>query len=448
MLHWRGFTDLTYKDYEPLVLTNRDAAALFVSQEAPWQNLRELADYLREHPGKLTGSGTAKGGIWHLALAGGLKALGLPTNAVIWVPSNGAGPSLQELASGGFDMVCCSLPEAQSLLDAKKVRPLGVMAEERVPQYPDVPTFREQGADWIMGGWRGFALPLGVSPEIVTRLREAICRAVQSEDYLSFMRARGFESCCVPGEQFRRALAQNDEALGVLMREQFANLVPDRFGPMFFPRCIGVAMLVIAGILILQWLTAPTQARLQPELAANEPSVSRAGLVRLLESIGAVVVFVWLVEPLGFLLAAALMLGYLLLRLGAGWRVSVIVVPSTGSRDLRAFRPAVSRAFASRYSGLVGDECGAGYPHRDRAGLASDDLGRNLLLGGVRSVHRLDPWPDRDHGRRPAGAAHVLPGPRCRFVGHRHPGGVRHLCRGHSQHAGADSRHAFLGGLH
>lgn len=66
----------------------------------------------------------------------------------------GAGPSLQELISGGLDMVCCSLPETDALYRAKKLKCLGVMDEERTPGYPEVATLPEQGFDWTMVGWR------------------------------------------------------------------------------------------------------------------------------------------------------------------------------------------------------------------------------------------------------------------------------------------------------
>ncbi|MEM7263313.1 MAG: tripartite tricarboxylate transporter substrate-binding protein, partial [Planctomycetota bacterium] len=72
MLHWRGLTDLDWQSYTPLMLLNRDAAAVFVPAESPWKTLKDLEAEVRKNPGKLRASGTATGGIWHLALAGWL----------------------------------------------------------------------------------------------------------------------------------------------------------------------------------------------------------------------------------------------------------------------------------------------------------------------------------------------------------------------------------------
>jgi tripartite-type tricarboxylate transporter receptor subunit TctC len=59
MMHWRGLTNITFRDFEPLVLVNRDSAALFVRNDAPWRTVGELQQQIREQPGKLKASFTA-----------------------------------------------------------------------------------------------------------------------------------------------------------------------------------------------------------------------------------------------------------------------------------------------------------------------------------------------------------------------------------------------------
>src|SRR5690606_24775956 len=57
MLHWRGLTNITHRDFEPLMLLNRDDAALFVREDAPWEGLGDLEAAVRENPGVLKASG-------------------------------------------------------------------------------------------------------------------------------------------------------------------------------------------------------------------------------------------------------------------------------------------------------------------------------------------------------------------------------------------------------
>ena len=75
-----------------------------------------MLDAVKASPGEHKVSGTGQG-IWHLALAGMLEEAGIDPNAAPWVPSQGAAPGLQDLVAG-VDIVTCSVPEAQALLEA------------------------------------------------------------------------------------------------------------------------------------------------------------------------------------------------------------------------------------------------------------------------------------------------------------------------------------------
>lgn len=323
MLHWRGLTSISYRDYQPLVLLNRDAAALFVRDDAPWQTAADLLAHVRAHPGELRTSGTARGGIWHLALAGWLQAAGLKPTDAIWVSINGAGPSLQELMAGGVQVVCCSVPEARSLLDAGRVRCLGVMADERLPDFPHVPTMKEQGIAWSMGGWRGVAVPAGTPAPIVQKLATALDKIVHGEDYVEFTRRTGFNWSYEAPDQFAATLARLDGEFGKLLTsEAFRPITAHTLGPMAFP-----TLLALLGLGVTIALLTTRQLGRDPQAVA----LSRAGLLRCAQVIGWVVAYMALAETLGFILTAGALLMLLLWRGGVRWplaaAISVVLVP-------------------------------------------------------------------------------------------------------------------------
>lgn len=220
MLHWQGLTELTFRNYTPLGLMNNDPPGIQVNVNSPHQNVRQLAEAIRaSRPGQLKSSGTGQGGIWHLALAGWLMAMGLPAAHVRWVPSNGAAPAMQDLAAGGLDFTTNSVVEARAMLDAHRARSLAVMSGERLGAFPNIPTLKEaMNIDYATGAWRGIAGPLNLPAEARTAMNAALARVFRSEEYAGFMNNRGFGMSYADADGFGRHLAAADASLGDAMK--------------------------------------------------------------------------------------------------------------------------------------------------------------------------------------------------------------------------------------
>jgi tripartite-type tricarboxylate transporter receptor subunit TctC len=219
MMHWMGLAKVTYSDFKPVALVNVDPAGVNVKADAPWNTLKELLDYAKANPGKLKASGTGKGGIWDLARAGMLKTAGISVDAIPWVPSEGAAPGLQELIAGGVQVVTCSLPEARSMIEAKKAKALAMMGEKRAEIFPDVPTLKELGLNWTMGAWRGIGVPKDTPDDIVKVLEKSLEKAVTSAEFKKFMQDNGFGILWKPSSEYGKFMADGDRDMGVLMKE-------------------------------------------------------------------------------------------------------------------------------------------------------------------------------------------------------------------------------------
>jgi tripartite-type tricarboxylate transporter receptor subunit TctC len=220
MMHWQGLTELSYKDYTPLALFNEDPAGLQVAADAPYADAKALLDAIKASPkGSMKASGTGQGGIWHLAIAGMLQKAGLEPDHVQWVPSQGAAPGLQDLVAGGVQIVPSSVPEAKSLIDAGRVKSLALMADERNPAFPDVPTLKEAvGLEMTAGAWRGFAGPKGLPDEVTTKLVAALEKIYSGPDYKPFMDSRGFGVIYAAPGEFTEFMASRDAMFGETMK--------------------------------------------------------------------------------------------------------------------------------------------------------------------------------------------------------------------------------------
>jgi tripartite-type tricarboxylate transporter receptor subunit TctC len=219
MMHYQGLTDLTGASFTPLGLINYDAAGVQVRSDAPYQTLGDLLQAVKASPGKLKASGTAQGGIWHLAIAGLLDDQKIPPASVVWVPSNSSAAGLVDLVAGGVDIVPSSHPEARSLIDAGKVKSLAILDDVRSTLFPQVPTGREAiGTNWKTGVWRGIGAPKNLPKDIEDRLAAAVKKAYESQAYQDFSASRGFgRRWAGPGE-FADFMAASDTQMGGVMK--------------------------------------------------------------------------------------------------------------------------------------------------------------------------------------------------------------------------------------
>jgi tripartite-type tricarboxylate transporter receptor subunit TctC len=220
MMHWQGLTDLTPRSYTTLALMNEDPPGIQVSGTSPYKTVKELADAIKAAPpGKLKASGTGQGGIWHLALVGWLQAMGLKPDHVAWVPSNGAAPAMQDLAAGGIDIVTCSVPEGRAMIEAGKARSLAIMAPERNPSFPNVPTLKEEmGLNYSTGAWRGFAAPKNLPAEIQAKLEASLKKINEAKEFRDFMSSRGFGVKWADQKGFAEFMDASDAQMGTAMK--------------------------------------------------------------------------------------------------------------------------------------------------------------------------------------------------------------------------------------
>lgn len=203
-----GLAPISHEMFEPVIRVNLDPAAVTVRADAPWNTLEEFLDYARQNPGKVKVGNSGTGAIWHLAAASLEKKAGVQFNHI---PFNGAAPAVTALMGGNVDAVTVSPGEVLSYVTAGKLKVLGVMADERVKQLPDVPTLKEQGIDLSIGTWRGLAVPKGTPEEVIAVLHDAFKKAMEDQSFIDFMDKSGLGIGYLNGKQFAELIrTEND----------------------------------------------------------------------------------------------------------------------------------------------------------------------------------------------------------------------------------------------
>lgn len=209
-----GAAQIDHRNFTPLALYNTDPQGVHVRADGP-RDLAQLIAQIRERPGALKASGANLGGAAHLGLVGLLNAVGLPPSAAPWVPTDGAAPSLQQLAAGAIQLVTTTMPEARTMTQAGQIRTIAIMNPTRDAAYPDVPTVREAiGVDWSLGAWRGIAGPRNLPDAIAARARDALRKVIADPEFVRLMGSRAFNIEYADGPAFAAFLATADQRFG------------------------------------------------------------------------------------------------------------------------------------------------------------------------------------------------------------------------------------------
>jgi len=182
-------TPYDYKTFDPVIMVVHNPCWILVPKDSPYNTLRDLVDAARANPGKVSmGNGGAGGGTHLVALAFEEEA-GIE---LLHVPFKGGAPSIVSAMGGHIDSVNCSPPEGISQVKGGALRALGVFGEKRLEEFPDVLTAKEQGIDFVMGMWRGVAVPKGTDPTIIRKLHDAFKATMEDEGFKKLAKKAGF----------------------------------------------------------------------------------------------------------------------------------------------------------------------------------------------------------------------------------------------------------------
>jgi tripartite-type tricarboxylate transporter receptor subunit TctC len=174
-------------DFKVIGLVENTPPVIAVSGNAPWKSLRELVAAAKEKPGALS-IGSVPGATAQIVAAGFADAAGIQ---LTHVPFKGDGDAVIALAGGHIDVNTSGPSGVRALAEAKKVRILGVAAKERLQQFPDLPTLREEGVDFVSGLFLALFAPKETPEPVMAALEAALKKSMQDEALIHKMEAAG-----------------------------------------------------------------------------------------------------------------------------------------------------------------------------------------------------------------------------------------------------------------
>ena len=181
----------TTKDLQPVVLMARTANVLAVKSTLPVNNLKELIDYAKKNPGKLSYASFGNGTTAHFA---GEMLKSLAGIYAVHIPYRGQGPALTDLIAGNVDFMFGNLPDFLPHIKSGKIKAIGTTYLTRAPLAPEIPTIAEQGyPTFETDSWYGIVAPSGMTKDAVDRMNQAINKALQEPAVKKNFSDRGIE---------------------------------------------------------------------------------------------------------------------------------------------------------------------------------------------------------------------------------------------------------------
>jgi tripartite-type tricarboxylate transporter receptor subunit TctC len=188
---------------------------IVVKSTSPWKTFKELVDYAKKNPGKVTYSTTGVGSPMHLAMEFVAKQEGIQWTHV---PYPGAMPAFTALL-GGHVLVNVGAGESVPYIKDGTVRILGNLSEKRVKNWPNVPTLIEQGYDFFNESVFMFAAPKGTPQPIIDKLQDAFHKAMEDPDFPAMMNKVEFEPSYRGSTALKKYLDDANTRIGRMIQE-------------------------------------------------------------------------------------------------------------------------------------------------------------------------------------------------------------------------------------
>ncbi len=191
--------------YEPFVFVVRSDSNI--------HDMQGLIKAIKDEPGKAVIAGFQKGSASHIAWEMLMQAAKLPSNSVNWVPYDSVRAGVVAVLGGHGLATVAYVGLVKDQVAAGTMRVIGVMADKRVEQLPDVKTLKEQGIDaptsWTQ--WRGVVGPKNMPDDIKNKLAQAIEKVMRSDEMKTFVHNDSLVADVMGPAEFTKFVTEQDK---------------------------------------------------------------------------------------------------------------------------------------------------------------------------------------------------------------------------------------------
>jgi tripartite-type tricarboxylate transporter receptor subunit TctC len=198
-----GTANFKTEDTTPVYWFHYTPDAVIVAADSPFKTLDDLVKAAKAKPDAITFAGSGTNSANHAAWARFDRDFKVKTT---YVPFKGTGDLLSSVLGGH---VSAAMSYSTLAIQQKgKMRMLAVASDKRLAQFPDVPTFRELGVNWVDGAYRGIGVPKSTPPELRKQISDTIDAINKDPETRKKMYELGFEVTDVGYDQMPKFMQE------------------------------------------------------------------------------------------------------------------------------------------------------------------------------------------------------------------------------------------------
>lgn len=205
------------KDFVPVTNVVSGPQVLTVPASSPFKTVKDLIDYGRANPGKLTFGHAGIGSQTHLAAENFVYQAKLDAIAV---PYKGEGPGIAALVSGETNFFVGNLAASIGHINGGRIRALGVTSKTEAPQLPGVPPIANTVPGFENTGWFGIVAPTGTPKEIIDKVYRDTKKALEDTQMKARFFAQGLAPVGNSPEEMAKALKEETALWAKVVKER------------------------------------------------------------------------------------------------------------------------------------------------------------------------------------------------------------------------------------
>ena len=213
--HLLGKSELTFGTFTLVANLMAEWEVVAVKADAPWKDGKSFFEAIKKDPASMpVGVGPALGNDDHIQFLALAKAYGVePKTLKFVVYPKTAAEQIPALLGGHIQAITISMAETMEQVKAGKLRLLGVSSPKRLADVPNVPTWKEQGIDFVYPHWRGIVAAPGLSAEQKKYWSDTIAKMVESPTWKKSLKNLDWDSFYQPAAEYETFLEKQDKLM-------------------------------------------------------------------------------------------------------------------------------------------------------------------------------------------------------------------------------------------